>query len=435
MRQVPARHFKLKKPKAVDPLTGLPIQSVFKDELARALVEAEQNQELVAIMILDIDRFKRVNDTLGPSMGDQLMVKIVERMRTCLPSSTLLARFNGDEFTFLVKEIKKEMQAVEIAEKLIQCFNHPFLLGNEEVYISSSLGISFYPFAGKDYERLMQKASVALHWAKRDRCHYKLYEEGMIHELPTNMNLESELRKALDQGEFALFYQPLVDTHTGHLVALEALIRWKHPKKGLLLPASFIPVAEDLGLIIPITEWVIQQACTQNRKWLDEGYSIVPISVNLSASHFHHTGLVEYINRVLQKAKLPSRYLELEITESISMNNSDFIVHTLHQLDRLGIKIAIDDFGMGYSCLRYLKHYPINSLKIDRSFIKDIANGDGTLADTVISLAHQFNLKVTAEGVENGEQLEYLKQQKCDRMQGFFFGKPEPPQAISEKFL
>ena len=435
MRQVPARRFKLKKPKAVDPLTGLPIQSVFKEELMRALVKAEQNQELVAIMILDINRFKRINDTMGPDMGDRLMVKIVERMGTCLPSFTLLARFNGDEFTILVKEITKEIQAVEIGEKLIQCFNHPFLLGSQEIYISSSLGISFYPSDGENYELLLQKASIALHWAKRDRYHYKLYEEEMIHELPSNMNLESELRRALDRDEFALFYQPLVDAHTGQLVALEALIRWQHPKKGLLLPASFIPVAEELGLIIPITEWVIQQACTQNRKWLDEGCTIVPISVNLSASHFHHTGLVEYINKVLQQTRLPSEYLELEITESISMNNSDFIFYTLHQLDSQGIKIAIDDFGMGYSSLRYLKHYPINSLKIDRSFIKDIANGDGTLANTVISLAHQFNLKVTAEGVENGEQLEYLKQQKCDRMQGFFFGKPEPPQTISEKFL
>jgi diguanylate cyclase (GGDEF)-like protein len=435
MRQVPTRIFKLNKQKAVDPLTGLPTQPVFKEELVRALVEAEHNQELVAIIFLDINRFKRVNDTMGPTMGDQLMVKIVERIRTCLPSSTLLARFNGDEFTFLVKEIKKEIEAVEVAEVLIQCFNEPFLLEEHEVYVSSSLGISFFPFDGMDYESLLQKSSIAVHWAKLDRHHYKLYEEAMIHDLPTNMNLESDLRRALVLEEFTLFYQPLVDAHNGHLVALEALIRWQHPTKGLLLPASFIPAAEELGLIIPITEWVIQQACTQNRKWLDQGCAIVPISVNLSASNFHHTGLVEYINSVLEKIGLPSRYLELEITESISMHNHDFIVHTLQQLDRLGIKIAIDDFGMGYSSLRYLKYYPINSLKIDRSFIQDIAKGDGTLANTVISLAHQFNLQVTAEGVENGEQLEYLKQQKCDRMQGFFFGKPEPAHKISEKYF
>lgn len=435
MRPKPTRLFKLKRPKAVDPLTGLPLQSVFKEELVRALVEAEQNQELVAIIILDIDRFKRVNNTLGPGMGDQLMVKIVERMGVCLPANTILARFNGDEFTLLVKGIEKEIQAVEIGEKLIQCFNHPFLLGEREVYISCSLGFSFYPLDGNGYECLLQKASVALHWAKRDKHHYKLYEEGMIRELPSNMNLESELRRALEQKEFALYYQPLVDANSGQLVALEALIRWQHPTKGLLSPATFIPAAEDLGLIIPITEWVIQQACIQNRKWMDQGCSIVPISVNLSASHFHHSGLVEYINSVLQETGLPAQYLELEITESISMNNNDYIYHTLNHLNRLGIKIAIDDFGMGYSSLRYLKYYPINSLKIDRSFIQDIANGDGALANTVITLAHQFNLKVTAEGVENGEQLEYLKQQKCDRMQGYFFGKPEPPQEICEKYL
>lgn len=435
MRKETTRTFKLNNGRGIDPLTGLPTQSLFKKDLVRALVKAEEKQELVAILVLDIERFKHVNVILGPTMGDRLMVQIVERMKSCLPSFVQLARFYGDEFTFLVKDITQTNQAIEVAEKLIQCFHDPFLLGEQKVYLSSSLGISVSPSDGKDYETLLQKATIALHRAKQEKNHYKLYEEGMIHLLPSHFNLESELRRALEQDEFNLFYQPLVDARNGKLVALEALIRWQHPQKGLLMPSSFIPCAEDLGLIIPITEWVIKQACRQNRKWLDQGCLIVPISVNLSPSHFRNTGLVEYIHTVLQSTGLSARYLEIEITESISLNNHDFIVHTLHQLDRLGIKIAIDDFGMGYSSLRYLKYYPINSLKIDRSFIQDIANGDGTLANTVISLARQFNLQVTAEGVENGEQLEFLKQQKCDRMQGFFFGKPEPPHVISQKYL
>lgn len=419
-----------------DHLTGLPTSCFFREQFGRIFKEVSQKKGQLAVMFLDIDRFKRVNDTMGHTQGDNLLALVAERLRQALPKNTLLSRFGGDEFTVLLTGIKREDEVREIAQQLMNVFEEPFYIEMEhDIYLSLSIGVAMYPTGGSNPEELLKNASNALCWAKKDRYNYKFFSDSMSCHKSELLHLESGLRKALDRNEFKLYYQPLVDSITGKLVALEALIRWHHPKKGLLYPATFIPIAEESGLIIPISEWVIGEACGQNQEWKKMGYESVPISVNLSASHFRDQDLVEYIRRVLQRTGLPSHFLELEITESINMHHIDSIIHTLHELDRLGIRIAIDDFGTGYSSLSYLRHFPINSLKIDRTFVQDIADGDGTLASTVITLAHQLNLKVTAEGVENATQEEYLKKHNCDRMQGFLFGKPSPPEIIQKQYL
>lgn len=420
-----------------DPLTHLPNSKFFREKFGKVLKDATESHGKLAVMFLDIDRYKRVNDTWGHTQGDCVLALVAERLRTGLPMNTFLARFGGDEFTILLTGIEKEEEIRNVAQHVVNLFADPFYVENEEqeIYLSVSIGVAAYPIGGTDTEELLKNASIALCWAKEERCNYKIFTGSSSCHKPERMNIESGLRKALDRKEFKLYYQPLVDTTTGNLVALEALIRWHHPKSGILYPGAFIPIAEETGMIIPISEWVIGEACGQNRVWQEQGYDSVPISVNLSASHFRRKDLVDYIRRVLHHTGLPPHYLELEITESINMHNIDSIMHTLHELDRLGIRIAIDDFGTGYSSLSYLRHFPINSLKIDRTFVQDIADGNGTLANTVITLAHELNLQVTAEGVETATQHEYLKEHNCDRMQGFLFGKPAPPDIIQKNYL
>lgn len=408
---------------------------LFRDKFLLKLNRAIRKKEIVAVMFIDIDRFQRINEAFGYLTGDKLLHMVGERIRDGLSPHSDFSRYGGDEFTVIVSGMKSEDEYLHVAKDLVELFQEPFLVDGQELHLSISIGVSLYPQGGHELDQLLRQASIALSQAKKERQRIKLFTEAMGIESLKRVNVERELRRAIENKEFLLYYQPLINAKTGKLEALEALIRWNHPGQGILYPTSFIGIAEETGLIIPIGEWVIEEACWQNQKWQAEGFLSVPISVNLSPCHFQQKGIVAYIQQVLHKTGLPPQLLELEITESISMYQFDYILHTLQELTGLGIEIAIDDFGTGYSSLGYLKEFPIGSLKIDRSFVQDIASGDGTLANTVITLAHQLNIKVTAEGVENCTQFEYLKERKCDRIQGFLFGKPAPADQIQDRFL
>lgn len=420
-----------------DTLTGLPNRMLFQERLPHALALAERSEQRLAVILLDLDRFKTINETLGHAVGDRLLHDVAERLTGCVRRSDTVARFAGDEFALLLMQItrtedvariaQRTEDAVEVAQSILRVLEPPFVSGQHELYLTASIGIGLYPDDGGDSQTLLKNAGSALYRAKEQGGNnYQFYTADMNAKALKRLALENSLRHALERDEFALHYQPQVDISSGQIVGMEALLRWQHPELGLVCPSDFIPLAEDTGLIVPIGEWVLHTACAQNKKWHEEGWPSMRISVNLSARQFEQLQLVEIITEALSETGLAPEQLELELTESAIMKNTETAIETLHRIKKTGVRIAIDDFGTGYSSLSYLKQLPIDVLKIDRSFVCEstTAPDDAAIVMAIIGLAHTLNLKVIAEGVETEEQLAFLRLLKCDEIQGYLCSRP-----------
>ncbi|OPX91535.1 MAG: Cyclic di-GMP phosphodiesterase Gmr [Pelotomaculum sp. PtaB.Bin013] len=418
-----------------DALTGLPNRMLFKDRLTLEIAHAKRNKQMLAVLFLDLDRFKLVNDTLGHGLGDQLLKIIARRLVGYVREDDTVARLGGDEFTVLLPEILQAENAAKVARKILQAVREPVHIDVHELYISTSIGIALYPSDGEDAESLLKNADTAMYRAKENgKNNYQLYTPAMNAKAFERLAIENGLRRALDRNEFVVHYQPKVNINTGKIIGMEALVRWEIPERGLIPPGDFIPLAEDTGLIVPIGEWVLRTACAQNKAWQDAGYPPLRVAVNLSARQFQLQNLVEVVSRILKETRLEPCWLELEITESVAMQNAEYTVKMLYELKDMGIQLAIDDFGTGYSSLNYLKRFPISKLKIDKSFVREIGTDQDNeaIASTVIVLGQSLKLGVVAEGVETEEQYDFLKQHQCDEMQGYLFGKPVPPEKFEE---
>jgi diguanylate cyclase (GGDEF)-like protein len=418
-----------------DTLTGLPNRALFADRLAVALTHAHRHRYKLAVLFLDIDRFKQINDSLGHTVGDRLLRTVAARIRNTIREEDTVARFGGDEFTVLIHIIGKIEDAGKISQKILESFKQPITIDEREFVVTSSIGISVYPIDGADSETLIRNADTAMYRAKelgRNTCQF--YAATMNSKALEALEVENGLRRALANNEFVLYYQPLVDVASGSVFGLEALVRWQHPQLGLLRPDRFIPAAEQSGLIVALGRWVLMEACRQATEWHRRGYRVV-VAVNLSPKQFQDPDLLHHISEALQNANLRPEFLELEITEGHAMQNVEKAIEILRQLKSFGVRIAIDDFGTGYSCLSYLKQFPIDTLKLDGSFVRDIsAPEDAQIALGVIALAHSLRLKVIAEGVETISQLTFLRENACDRLQGYLFSRPMPP-ANLDRFM
>jgi diguanylate cyclase (GGDEF)-like protein len=384
---------------------------------------------MVAVMFLDVDRFKLVNDTLGHTGGDVLLKAVSHELSGVLREGDTVARVGGDEFTLLLPAINGEADAVVIAERILETIKRPRLVDGQEFSVTTSIGITIFPQDGADVHTLLRNADTAMYRAKeRGRDNFQLYTPAMNASVMQRLALENDLRHAVERGELLLHYQPVADVPSGQIVGAEALLRWDHPQRGRLDPDSFIPLAEETGLIVPVGEWVLRAACRQAKVWQDAGYSPIRLSVNLSARQLHHKDLTDLVTSVLRGSGLAPEWLRLEITEGDVMSNVEFIISVLHRLRDMGVSISVDDFGTGYSSLSYLKRFPIDSVKIDRSFVRDLATdpSDAAIVTTVIAMARNLNLRVVAEGVETAEQLDFLRRRDCDEYQGYLISPPVP---------
>ncbi|HEY6844353.1 MAG TPA: EAL domain-containing protein [Thermoanaerobaculia bacterium] len=416
-----------------DALTGLPNRPLFMDRLIVALAQAARANQKLAVFFLDLDRFKDINDSLGHSVGDGLLKAVAERVRRCVREGDTVARFGGDEFTLLIPRIEQIEDAAKIAQKILETLKIPFSISDHELFVTTSIGISIYPGDGSDPETLVRNADTAMYRAKdQGRDNYQLYAPAMNARALERLALENMLRKALSHRELVLYYQPVADIRTKAIVGVEALIRWRHPDMGMVSPAHFISVAETSGLIIPIGDWVLRTACRQTKLWQKRIDPELTVAVNLSARQFAQANLVEEIGEVLEETGLQPRHLELEITESNAMQNAENTIYTLRELKALGVRIAMDDFGTGYSSLNYLKRFPIDTLKLDQSFVREITTDptDAAIATAVIAMAHSLDLRVIGEGVETEEQFVFLQKQRCDYVQGYLLSPPQPADVV-----
>jgi len=416
-----------------DPLTRLPNRLLFRDRLHHALVETGRHKQMVALMLLDLDRFKDINDTLGHKAGDDLLVTVAERLVGCVRKSDTVARLGGDEFTVVLSEIAGPSAVASVARKILQVLAEPFDLAGRSVFVTASVGITLYPSDGAKVDRLLQNADMALYRAKElGKNTFQFFSPEMNLEVKRRIELEQDLRGALDRNEFVVYYQPRLDTETGHITGGEALLRWNHPKRGLVSPDEFISVAEETGLIVPIGEWVLRTACTQTRTWQQLGLPPVTIAVNVAARQLSYADLADTIAQIVSETGLEPRFLELELTESGAMNDADATIKIFRELKQHGIRVCIDDFGTGYSSLSYLKRFPIDKLKIDKSFVEFSSSDpdDQAIVETIVAIAHTLKLTVVAEGVETKAQLEFLKSLHCDEWQGYYCSKPVPPAAF-----
>ncbi|MCK5218278.1 EAL domain-containing protein, partial [bacterium] len=412
-----------------DPLTGLPNRSLFNDRLKLALEESHLLGHQAAVALLDLDRFKVVNDTLGHTIGDHLLLLVGKRLSETLQEGDTLARMGQDEFIVLLPHIQNFREALTKIKALMDSLQKPFLCENHELQISASIGICLYPEDGQDHISLLKNADMALNEAKNSGSnHYKFYTSQLNTSALKRLSMETSMRHALEREEFQVFYQPQVSLRTGRITGMEALLRWQHPTSGMIMPDQFIPLAEETGLIVPLGKWVLKTACLQNIAWQNQGFPPLRIGVNLSGRQFQEPELVEMVLGVCQDTGMDPRLLELELTESILMRDVNVTAMVLRWLNKKGIKIAIDDFGTGYSSLTYLKRFPINNLKIDRSFIQEcLTNTDDTaIVTTITYMAHSLKVKVTAEGVEDANQLDFLTHLGCDEFQGYLFSPPIP---------
>ncbi len=419
-----------------DALTGLPNRTLLQDRLTKALASARRRKGRVAVLFLDLDGFKTINDSLGHSLGDVFLQLAGDRLQRFAREQDTVARIGGDEFIIVLTSVKDIHDAAGAAERLMDTMAVEFYVQGHCLGISCSLGISIFPEHGTDSETLIKNADAAMYCAKDNgRNNFQIFTEDMNAEVVERLTLGSSLRVALEKRELFLVYQPQMDIGTGRITGLEALLRWQHPELGLIPPTTFIPIAENSGLIVPIGEWVLRTACSQARKWQEEGLLAVPIAVNVSAVQFRQEAFPKFIGRMLQETGLAPKYLELELTESLLLSNADVTFSVLQRLKSMGLKLAIDDFGTGYSSLSYLKQFPVSKLKIDRSFIRDVAENpdDGAIASAIIGMAKSLNLKVSAEGVETEAQMSFLREHHCDEIQGYYFSKPLLPCEIVAK--
>lgn len=418
-----------------DPLTDLPNRRLFHDRLAHAIREAKETKRKVAVLFLDLDRFKNINDTLGHILGDELLRHVAKRLSSCVPREGVLARIGGDEFAVLLPALTARAEAERVAKDIVDRFTQPIALGERSLYVSISVGISLYPDDGDDCPTLIKNADMAMYCAKEEGGNrYRFFTPGMHLETVQRWQLENGMRQALELGELRLVYQPQVEAQTGRMVGVEALLRWHHPEQGVMSPATFIPLAEETGFIVPIGDWVLRTACAQAKAWQEAGLPPIRVAVNLSARQFQEGRLEATVRRVLAETGLEPRFLELEITEGIMMTNHTQTVEQLHRLKALGVKVAIDDFGTGYSSLGYLKKFPIDTLKIDKSFIRDCIDvpEDAAIVKAVIALAKNLNIPVVAEGVENPRQLAFLCAEGCDVIQGYLYSPPVSAEEVAE---
>lgn len=407
-----------------DVLTDLPNRQLFQERLDYALTEARRNRHRVALLFLDLDRFKLTNDTLGHAAGDRLLQSVAERLAGCIRSTDTAARLGGDEFTVIIPAVQRSQDVARIANKILDALSRPFDQEGIELFITASIGISVFPSDGLDTETLLKNADIAMYRAKANgRNNFQFYTPSMNAKALERMELEYSLRQALDRGEFVLHYQPQVDVRSNHIIGMEALLRWKHPSLGMLMPSEFVPLAEETGLIVPIGDWVLRTACSQVRQWLDRGLPAVSVAVNFSARQFQRQSPVKTVTRVLSDTGLDPQFLELELTESVVMRDAEAASATLRQLKQIGIHLSIDDFGTGYSSLAHLKRFPLEKLKIDKLFVHSLNEdpSDRAITSAIIAMAHSLQLMPVAEGVETLSQLEALRILACDNMQGFLF--------------
>lgn len=416
-----------------DALTGLPNRNSLQRDLARAIKRSNRHHKRFAVLFVDIDRFKRINDTLGHGVGDALIKACGERMTAVLREDDSVARFGGDEFVLIAENLSKSSDAAIVADKVLACCAEPFMIEGRELHVSASIGLSVYPEDGADSETLLKNADTAMYRAKdKGRGAHEFYAAQMNAQGSERLMLESALRRAVERGELELHYQPKMDLRTRRIVSVEALMRWRHPAKGMTSPAEFIPIAEETGLIVPMGKWALETACRDALDWKKRGLPPVQMSVNLSARQLNSPTIISDIDEVLNATGLNPAMLELEITESVMMKNPEQAAALLQQIRDMGVGLAIDDFGTGYSSLSYLRRFPLTAVKIDRSFVKDLSQDRDAEALTagIITLAHGLHMRVIAEGVETVEQLDYLREKQCDEIQGYWLCKPVPAQEV-----
>jgi diguanylate cyclase (GGDEF)-like protein len=418
-----------------DGLTGLPNRSLFSKLLAQSISLAHRHNRQLAVLFLDLDRFKYINDTLGHEAGDQLLQEVARRLKDCLRESDTVARLGGDEFVVILREIDAEKYMVAVSQKIISAIARPFMLLGQEFRVTVSIGISVYPQDGVDEQTLTKNADMSMYQAKKlGKNNFQFYSEKLNTVSLERLSLESGLRRALEKNEFTLHYQAKRDMQSGRISGMEALLRWQHPDLGTVAPLQFIPVAEETGLIVPIGKWVLRTACRQNVEWRRQGLPPVTVAVNLTARQFFDKDLLTDLKDILTDTGMDAQLLELEITESLLMRDSARTLRVLKGLRELGVRIAIDDFGTGYSSLSTLTRFPLNTIKIDRSFIRDLSRDaeDKSLTEAIIAMGRMLSLTVVAQGVETKEQAEYLRQNACDEFQGFYFNKPLPAVEMTE---
>ena len=418
-----------------DALTDLPNQVLFKDRLKQAIALSRRNDQMQAVLLLNLDRFKTINDSLGYTAGDRLLQSVGQRLSSCVRESDTVARFGSDEFAILLTQIPRAQDAANVARAIKESLQQAFIFEEQEIFVSSSIGISLYPQDGRDTAGLLKTAGAALDRAKVQGGNtYQFYTAGGTTRALKQLVLESNLRPGLERSEFFIHYQPQVAIQDFHLVGMEALVRWQHPSFGLLYPSEFISLAEESGMIISLGDWIMRTACAQSKVWQDAGLAPMVVSVNFSARQFQQPTFIADVSHILKDTNLDPRWLELELTESSIMKDPEQAIEKLHELKLMGIRVAIDDFGTGYSSLNYLKRFPIDTLKIDRTFVSDVCKDphDTAIVRAIIDLGHALDLTVIAEGVETKEQLQYLSALECDVVQGFLFSKALSPKQFEE---
>ncbi len=411
-----------------DALTNLPNRLLFHERLNQAFADAESSGKMLAVIFLDLDRFKVINDTLGHHVGDELLKHFGKRLQSYVREEDTVARFSGDEFIILMTGIAHIDEVTEFVKGIPSLLYEPFVWEGHELFVTCSIGLSLYPQDGLDASTLIKNADTAMYRAKIEKGGntFAIYRADMNQRSMERLNLEIDLRRALKKNEFTIYYQPLVNLRTGRILGMESLVRWVHPQKGMISPSDFIPLAEETGLIVPIGNWVLQEACRQNKAWHQMGFDSLCVSVNISASQFQQPGFVQFVKQTLEETGLEPGMLCLEITENVAMKNVAYIVDTMNKLKELGVRISIDDFGTGYSSLSYLKRFKVHTLKIDQSFIQDLTHDEDNAAivSALIMMSQRLKIKSLAEGVETKEQLDFLRQHGCDEIQGYIFSKP-----------
>jgi diguanylate cyclase (GGDEF)-like protein/PAS domain S-box-containing protein len=421
-----------------DALTDLPNQVLFKDRLRQAIALSRRNDHMQAVLLLNLDRFKTINDSLGYTAGDRLLQSVAQRLTSCVRESDTVARFGGDEFAVLLTNIPRAQDAANVAGAIKQALDQAFIFEDQEIFVASSIGISMYPHDGRDTAGLLKTAGVALDRAKvQGGNNFHFYTAGGTTRALKQLVLESNIRSGLERSEFFVQYQPQVDIRGFHLVGMEALVRWHHPSFGVLYPGEFVSLAEESGLITVMGDFVMRTSCSQNKTWQDKGLTPLRLSVNFSARQFQQPSFIADVSHILKETNLDPRWLELELTESSIMKDPEEAIEKLHELKLMGISVAIDDFGTGYSSLNYLKRFPIDTLKIDKTFVSDVCKDphDTAIVRAIIDLGHALDLTVVAEGVETKEQLQYLSALECDVVQGFLFSKALSAKAFEELLI